>query len=217
MSDTIGERQSQLSYSEDLTASSLHAVEERIISPLTMTLHDTQVVGPAALTHSLKPMTLLPWSALCCCPCEVQSPLSLILQLVRGRASSPALMNLEPVSHLPQVVRDEGRKGYLSCIHATLQKTNGKGSSSILIFLGLACPKLPQCAGPIGTKPAFTLLGRAFLQCPGEEWSQFYTALKQHIPGQQPRPGIPTWNLVVTNSYYCKTIDTDMASGGKTG
>lgn len=73
-------------------------------------------------------------TALVCCPGEVPYLLSGVLQLVRGRGSSPT--SLGQFCHLP-VSRDEGKGGGLFLTHAT---TWLMGASSVLLLCSFLCP-----------------------------------------------------------------------------
>ena len=89
----------QLSHSDDLRASfpACHRWQR-------------QGGGQLSHTHTLRtslPTTLPPGSALPICPGEVQGRLPQVLQLVRGRASSPALMT--SWSQLSSCLHGEGK------------------------------------------------------------------------------------------------------------
>jgi len=82
-----------------------------------------------------------PGLALLCCPEEVLGPLSHVLQPVRARARSHALMTLEPV--LPTAAGGDGQGGKegIPHTHATSQQTSGLASPLALSPSGLANPR----------------------------------------------------------------------------
>jgi hypothetical protein len=83
---------------------------------------------------------------------------------------------------------------------------------------GQAYPQLPQCVGCSPKNYSWLGARSALPQCSGKRWGQFFTAHRQqHIPRQQPRPGISTWSLVVTDPCCHRAIDPDVATGGNTG
>jgi len=53
--------------------------------------------------------------------------------------------------------------------------------------------------------------------CPIEEWGQFSTALRHHVPRCQPTPGLSTWPLVITDPSCCNVIDPGVAYSSSTG
>lgn len=86
-------------------------------------------LGPA------HPQTPHPVSALLCCPCDVQGLSSQVLQLMRGRNSSP-LMNPEPGVQIDAGGEGQGGLkigGYLPLVHAVAQEMNSRARSPILI------------------------------------------------------------------------------------
>lgn len=92
---------------------------DKSISSLPMPLHDRRVMGPALSSSHPYGLTLLetlpPVLALLCCPGKEQCLISQVLQLVRGRDSSPALMTSGPALLLQVVVGEKMEKAPLPC------------------------------------------------------------------------------------------------------
>lgn len=57
-----------------------------------------------------------------------------MLQLVRDRDNSPALITQGQVSHLLQVVRGKQEGRYLSVVHETAWETNGRASPPMITW-----------------------------------------------------------------------------------
>lgn len=91
------------------------------ISSLHLSLNAPQMVGLAhpcscLRTDLLLPLPLPPGSGLFCCPGKVQGLLSLVLHLVRGMDSSPALMT--PGSGISPITGGELGGQFLSLFHS---------------------------------------------------------------------------------------------------
>jgi hypothetical protein len=127
---------------------------------------------------------------------------------------------------LPHEERAKGRRGDFSLSSATTQQTRGRDQLSYVQVL-IASPLPPASLGLyLATQarcrayfskcsswwPVLMPLGSACPGCPGERWSQFWTAFRNHhVLRWQPRPGRSPWSLVVTDPYCCRTMDPDVA------
>jgi hypothetical protein len=104
---------------------------EWYLSLARVTAQQGQICHAYTLRDGL-PASSTPGSALLCCPGKVQSQLSWVLQEVRGRDRSPALMT--PGPGLSPATAVEAGGGNLSCIHATSQERSSMARSPILYF-----------------------------------------------------------------------------------
>lgn len=148
-----------------------------------------------------------------CCPDAMLSWLSQVLQLVRGRESSLALVTLG--AGLPG---SEGQ-GCLSLIHVTMQETSGRASFPKLISLGIckshnAQGLLSSCQGASSA----LLLSCHRVRFPKTaRWGigqVLYSPRTLLYPQVAAQIRVSVWSLRVTDSCYCRTINPRRVSSG---